>query len=370
MFEHIINYIIAKYKVQNFNNFFVFGSDNENVSIIKKFHRYVFDNNFIANADVVNYLSIFCIIQRTIKSFKKLIFIWRLKNATKSSVDIDLLMNSLNSYPEEQKVSVYHNKTIYTFRLTDIINIWKESLAKSITMSPMPELPKNPYTNLKFDRGHLLKFYIHIRYHSKFMVPKIIQQFIDCEMNIELFRIHAYPDLIHTSIDNYIKNGYTESLYYDCMNMVSSYRRSLNYRRLFEDISLNKKTRVVEIMKPTLKKYLYYKKSCNPKIKNLNKIGIVSNLKCIFEMYPLLGRKIVRVNRRSINFSTENVVISNSTNTSDVEEQAENNDDENENEEETDTDDCILTDSDDEDEEEYHRRWEEEMHLVSNLMND
>ncbi len=138
---------------------------------------------------------------------------------------------------------------------------------------------------------------------------------------------------------------------------------------LQEDISLNKKTKVVKIMKPILKKYLYYKKSCNPKIKNLNKIGIVSNLKCIFELYPLLGRKIVRVNRRSINFSTENVVISNSTNTSDVEEQFENNDND-EPEVETDTDDCILTDSDDEDDEEYHRRWEEEMNLVSNLMND
>lgn len=362
MFEYIINYIINKYKVQNFNKFFVFGSDNENISIIKKFHRYAFDNSFIAHADVVNYLSIFCIIQHTIKSFKKLIFIWRLRKATKSSVDIDLLMNSLNSYPEEQKVSVYHNNTIYTFRLTDIINIWKESLAKSTTMNPMPEFPKNPYTNLKFDRGHLLKFYIHIRYHSKFMVPKIIQQFIDCEMNTDLFRIHAYPDLIHISIDNYIKNGYTESLYYDCMNMVSSYRRSLNYRKLYEDISLNKKTKVVKIMKPTLKKYLYYKKSCNPKIKNLNKIGIVSNLKCIFELYPLLGRKIVRVNRRSINFSTENVVISNEPNITDNES--------NEQEPQTDTDDFVLTDSDDEDEEEYHRRWEEEVNLVSNLMND
>ena len=34
MFEYIINYIIAKYKVQNFNKFFVFGTDNENISII------------------------------------------------------------------------------------------------------------------------------------------------------------------------------------------------------------------------------------------------------------------------------------------------------------------------------------------------
>ena len=45
MFDYIVNKIVKKYNISNFNTFFVFGMDNENISLLKKFHRFVFENS-------------------------------------------------------------------------------------------------------------------------------------------------------------------------------------------------------------------------------------------------------------------------------------------------------------------------------------
>ena len=317
MFDYIVNKIVKKYKIGNFNTFFVFGMENENISLIKKFHRFVFENSFFSEENKVFNLTIFRIIQSTIKSLKKFVLIWRLKKAKVASIDTDLLMNSLCNFPSHQKVVLYHDDTLYTFRLCDIINIWLHALSNSINMTPYPKMPKNPFTNVEFHKGHLLKCYICIRFETKFMVPKLIQQFIDCSMDLTIFRQEAFPDLVHKAIDNHIKSGGVSTLYYDCIAMVSKYTRQLNGRKMSEDLLFEKKENAVKILKPVLKKHLYSIRSCNPKIRNKNKCDILDDLKNIFQKHHLLGRKIVRVTKNTLHFVPENVVLTSTADHSD-----------------------------------------------------
>ena len=311
--NYIVNRLTIKYKIQNFNTFFVFGKDN-NISLLKKFYRFVFTEVDFSDSNKELYFNVFSKIRSTIYAFTKLVSIWREKKAKISSTSYDLILNPLSDYPDSQKVKLYHNKTIYTFRLTDVINIWLNALCKSYSLIPSPEMPKNPYTNIEFDKGHLLKFYIYIRFKSKFMVPKLIQEYINCEMNLRLFKVNNYPDLVDAAIKTHLNNETDELLYFDCIRMVSKYKRRLRNRVLSNDICIKRKIKAVKILKPLLKKYLYSTYSCNPRIQSINKINLVKDLKSVFKKNALLGRRIFIPSRQGQSDLSTNIVIDHTVN--------------------------------------------------------
>ena len=302
MSNELINMLLKKYKLNNFNEFFIFGEDN-NISLLKRFYRYVYDNKIIKTNEKTLYLNGFCKVQKIIKSLKKFVFIWRFKKANISNITSDLLLNPIHSFPESQIVEIYQLGCIYKFRISDIINLWKTALASSISMVPFPKIPKNPYINIEFDLGHIMSFYIAIRYKSNFMVPNIIQEFINCGLNLDTFKFKYFPQLMDFAIHNFIKDSDISILYFECVAMVSTFKRLLNGRSLSDDVSYNKKKEAVQILKPTLSKFLHATRSCNPNIRNLNKENILSDLNKIFNQYPFLGRRQVRVPRNRINHS-------------------------------------------------------------------
>ena len=297
MSDYIVNKIVNKYNIHNFNTFFIFGEDND-ISLLKKFNRfvrerYVYDDNLKKN-----YEDIFCKIRRCIYGFHKLILTWKIKHAKISSTDYDFILNPLSNFPENQKIKIYHEGALYNFRLTDILNIWLTSLCKNSSLIPMPEIPKNPYINIEFTKGHLLQFYIHIRYHTKFMIPNLIQDFINCEMDLDIFKEESYAPLVDVCIKNHFENESDEILYFDCVRMVAAYKNKLKNRTMSTDISISEKKEALEKLRPMLKKYLYLTYSCNPRVRSKNKINLVSDLKKVFKENVRLGRKIIVPTRR------------------------------------------------------------------------
>lgn len=292
MSDYIVNKIIDKYKIHNFNTFFIFGENNE-TTLLQKFNRFV-NEGYVVDKELKKlYNDVFYKIRKCIYGFQKLLLIWKIKKAKILSTDYDFILNHLDNFPESQKINIYHRGAIYKFRLSDIINVWLTSLCKNCSIVPMPEIPKNPYINIEFNKGHLLKFYIHIRYRTKFMVPKLIQEFINSEMDLNIFKERCYPDLIEKGIKNHLEGESYEILYFDCVRMVSKYSNRLRGRIMSVDINNNKKKEAVELLRPMLKKYLYSTFSCNPKVRYKNKINLVSDLKKVFKENVRLGRRIV-----------------------------------------------------------------------------
>ena len=309
MSDYIVNKIIKDSKINNFNTFFIFGVDN-NVSLLKKYNRFVNEGYVTDDTLKKLYKNVFHKIRKCIYGFNKLILIWKLSHAKVSSNDYDFILNPLSNFPDTQKINIYHKGTIFNFRLTDIINIWLTSLSKNSSMIPMPELPKNPYTNIEFSKGHLLKFYIHIRYKTKFMVPNLIQEFINSEMDLDIFKERYYPNLVEVGIKNHFENESDEILYFDCVRMVSKYKNKLRNRKMSTDISDIKKKEAVAKLRPMLKKYLYSTYSCNPRTRYKYKKNLVSELRQVFKENVSLGRRIVVPYTRSYNdISTNNVIM-------------------------------------------------------------
>jgi hypothetical protein len=280
--------------------YFIYLPISEDSNKFQKLKQGVFDNCFMNQGQKSYNFSLFSKMQSVYWGLKKFVRLWLWKRAKPASVDIDLYMNSLKSFPDSQKTKILHHGMIYEFRLTDISNIWKKSLTQSITFSPQPTMPRNPYLNIPFDKGHLFHFYMCMKDNAKFSIPIVIQKFINAKMSIRLFRLQAYTDLIDEAIANHIESSSDDTLFLDCVNMLAYHKRKIRNRKLSMDLSDIKKKQVVQGLKPMLKLHLLGTLSCNPAIKYLNKELVIEKLRDFFKKNPIFGRRIVSVSRRTV----------------------------------------------------------------------
>ena len=137
-------------------------------------------------------------------------------------------------------------------------------------------------------------------------------------MDLDLFKYHSYASLVDVCIKNHFENESDEILYFDCVRMVAKYKNKLKNRTMSTDISMSEKKKAVDKLRPMLKKYLYSTYSCNPKVRCINKINLVSDLRKVFKENVRLGRKIfIPIRRRRIIDISNNENDSNNSDNSD-----------------------------------------------------
>ena len=79
----------------------------------------------------------------------------------KYDYDKDLRFNPLDKYKENEIVKINQNKTIYKFRILDLIYLWKIALLTNENMFPLPKALKNPYTNIQFKNHNLYNIFLN-----------------------------------------------------------------------------------------------------------------------------------------------------------------------------------------------------------------
>ena len=118
-------------------------------------------------------IDIFCEIQKIRFAFNRLIHFWKFKKAKRLPHELDLCLIPMSSYPPHQKVQIIHQETLYTFRISDIINMWKKALTNNNDLFPAPKNLKNPFTNLPFQENNMYNLYfalINSNYHIPFTI--------------------------------------------------------------------------------------------------------------------------------------------------------------------------------------------------------
>ena len=69
-------------------------------------------------------------------------------------------MTPLEEFGEKFKITLVENRTIYYFRLTDVLNIVKRALSNYDDICIVAPLSvKNPYTNLEFSKANLYNIF-------------------------------------------------------------------------------------------------------------------------------------------------------------------------------------------------------------------
>lgn len=264
---------------------------------INFFYEDLITNEFICHShdisqdlleeEINKFVNLYIYSKNTFNILKRFVHNWNLKRTKHYEMEYDLYLNPLNNYPNNQLICLLENNTIYKFRLTDLMNIWKDALFNCKGLFPEPSVLKNPYTNLKISNYNLYNIYFAIK-NSNFHIPIIIQSFFYCNFHIDFFVSKNYPILKENCINNFVKESHPYELYEQIENMFHHYRKDISYCVIPNKINLNqdKVNEYINLLYKPVKFYLLFSYSCNTYNKQQNEQNGRKLLKKFVKNYP------------------------------------------------------------------------------------
>ena len=139
--------------------------------------------------------------------------------------DEDLRSNKLKDINRDNLIEMIDNKTIYTFRISDLVNIIENSLCScEYEMVQNPLLPKNPFTNNVLNNSFLINLYFKVK-HSNLKMPILFHHFFLCYFNLFIFEVENDVLIREQVIIRYIKNLTEDEYYNNIMKMLRIVKR-------------------------------------------------------------------------------------------------------------------------------------------------
>tara|TARA_B100001063_G_C16774608_1_gene564183 strand:+ start:2364 stop:3650 length:1287 start_codon:yes stop_codon:yes gene_type:complete len=280
---------------------FFFTSGDKFESKFKAFKNNIIDNEYIGDLQRKLFINIFC---KTQKKYRALCFfcnLYKFKKTKKFNNDLDIRLNKLSLYPKNQKIFLKQNNKIYEFRLSDLLNIWINSIKKHMGFYPDPSYPQNPYNRIEFTKIHLYNIYFAL-IKTNFFIPTLIHNFFHTQFDIDTFKYICYPQLKELTIENNfnIMSNYTQFL--EIITMLETRRTSIGFTFINNECREEKKVEIVNELSPYLLMHFKATESCNPIKKTYYNEKCNTGLKEFFKERPLFGRSGIlesRVNTTS-----------------------------------------------------------------------
>ena len=253
-----------EYNSLNYNNIFKnYNNIFKNYSDVKFFNFAIKHNIGISETLREKATALYIKSKKIINILNKYSKKIRLKLYKKYDNDRDLHYNRLDIYKQNEIIIIIQNKTIYKFRILDLIYIWKLALFKSENMFSMPKELKNPFTNVVFKNHNLYNIFFCFN-KTTYVVPEIILSFFKCSFYLDKFKRMNYPFLQENAIEYYGKNApYNELIEY-LYKSLHFFRKDLNYIFLKSHLPAFKKRSIVKKMENIIILYLKYIYLCNP----------------------------------------------------------------------------------------------------------
>lgn len=223
--------------------------------------------------------------------FKRFIRRREWNKSVKYDNDTDLYLNKLSTFKDKYKITLLENNTRYSYRLSDLINYWTESLKQRQGLFSKPTHIKNPYTNLTFSNNNIYNIYFKLL-ETGFTIPVIITSLFKSDMNIKNFLHDYYPLLKEYTIDNFVQSYSIYEQWEQVLNAAHDFRKDINYITFTNFVSLRKKKHIWIELKYIIIHYLKYKYSCNPLISKASKVKTKRLLIAYLEKNPNFGYTI------------------------------------------------------------------------------
>ena len=262
----LIKYISKLNKFDIPEEFDLFTNDTSNCKLntdIYLYKFYIIDNDYLTKKDKEFLIDLYILCKMVKNNIHKMLKKYHTKKIIYSEISTDLYFNELKLLPKNHIINIIQNNTLYSFRISDLVNMWIKNLKNTDNLFCKPTELKNPYTNVPFKKFNLYNIFIAL-VHSPFIIPNLIYQFIKCYCSISKFITDQYPILKDNAIRVFIENAHTYDLMEQINNMTHEHRRCIQYIYFPDTISYAKKKRVIKYMKYILKEYLYGKFGCNP----------------------------------------------------------------------------------------------------------
>lgn len=213
------------------------------------------------------------------------------KYAKKFDSDVDLNYNSFEDYKPHLKMNILENGILYKFSLTDLVNIFNESLLYNCSFFLEPKLIKNPYTNLNFKKHNLYNIYFSLL-NTNFHIPFPIQKFFLDEFNLKKFKNNNEVLLRDEIIKNFKRIKVKETII-DIKKMINYYNSCTNTAlNIHFDKSFPKK-KLLECFNKYLIHYYYINYTNDQNKKFFNKRLLIKKLKTFKARNEKFGRKYI-----------------------------------------------------------------------------
>ena len=278
---HIYNYVSAVifHKRQNYNT--------ETDYRINYFDYYILQNDKLSEEDKKYLFDIFSKTQKTYNSLNRISFLYKRHKAKIFDMNYDLCMNDFDTLKSKILFSVFckKDKTIYKFRISDIINIINNALTYDQNFISTPQQIKNPYTNIPFNKGELYYIYFKIK-ESPLLIPYLFHQLFIVNFDLEQFRLYNECYIREHSISNFIKSDNIIEKHKYILSMIADY---FIYANISIDFFFPPNILVNNFNKPYLELYLKSLYSLNPDLK--------------FNSSIILTQKLIRFHRLNPNYA-------------------------------------------------------------------
>ena len=275
-------FLMAKFAVGSHPEFFY--SD-----IIDNVFLTDLSNNRLYQKELNKYINLYVKSKKIFNILTRFFYNIKIKKTKRYEMTTDLYFNELSQFPHSQKIELLENNTLYTFRLTDIINIWSDSLLDVQGLFPTPKKIKNPYTNIEFHDNNLYNIYFKIL-HSNFHIPIVITKYFYSQFNINKLLDNYYPYLKDKCIRKFCKEGSYYEKYEYIENMFFDYRKDIKWVHVptIQTINNNDIINYCKKLNVSLKYYLFGKYSTNSWTKDKYYNLGISSLKTFIRNYDSL----------------------------------------------------------------------------------
>lgn len=253
----------------------------------KSLHNYIrCDICFVPLEKREEIFALFTSIQKHYMSLLKFYNLCKFKLLSKHlSTQYDLFFNDLNDSPNNLKIVLYEQTSLYTFKIYDILNIIKSSLINYEELFLIPTLPKNPYTNLPFSYKNLYNIFHHCLFNH-ITIPKVFRYFYESDFNLNTF-IYTYEPIVRESIiTSYYKNMSFNEKYDTIITTVNYYKRTIPIL-IHESYP---KEKVLSFLESSIDPYLRSQYSLNQAVKDSNSIKVLTILQQLYKQNKHFGR--------------------------------------------------------------------------------
>lgn len=269
------------------------GMANIGCTKLSVFHNSISSNSFIPEERREEITNNFAKAQRCYAGLSRLARHWKLKNARNGSVEHDLYLNPLENLPKHLVMDIFDDasRTIYKFRISDLMSIVKTALCNSPDFFADPQEIRNPYTNVPFTHAQLYTIYLRIR-ETKFDMPILFSQYYRSGFNMRLFCETNECYIRDAAITSFVATGSNPEKFYYITKMLRDHRACLNGVSVHPGFPPGK---LIEAFSRYLENYLLECYSLNPGQKYRAKQELQADLAQFGRLNPTYGRKVLEL---------------------------------------------------------------------------
>jgi len=250
------------------------------------------DNIFINDKGKEEILDLFCKIQKTVRTFSKLAFLYKYKKAP-YQIETDLYLTPI-SYKDNNVITVYQNGNKFLFTVVDIIKIIKNSVCNADSFFSSPISCKNPYNKMPFNKSTLYNIYFFIK-DRNYIMPEILQKYFLSDFHLRKFQEDNNYIIREYNVDNYVHSLTDEFLQEYIDEMIMFYNRYVKKKEFCIIMSREfPKEKVKEIFKPYLQLYLSYRYSSDDERISQKKMELLCKLFAFAKFNRNFGKKRFR----------------------------------------------------------------------------